>query len=61
MLCDASTGWLEEADANSPVGRILRPEDIAAMTLFLLSDASCMVTGGLHNIYPEEDVPGCYD
>ena len=57
----AGERWLEEADARSPVGRILRPNDISAMTLFLLSDASTMVTGGLHNIYPEEDVPGCYD
>ena len=39
--------WLEEADANAPLGRLLRPEDIAPMVTYLLSDAAQMVTGSV--------------
>jgi len=39
--------WLADADAAQPFGRLLRPEDLAEMALFLLSDASCMMTGAL--------------
>jgi NAD(P)-dependent dehydrogenase (short-subunit alcohol dehydrogenase family) len=40
-------GWLEEADASRPLGRLLRPEDIAPMVTYLLSDAAQMVTGSV--------------
>jgi NAD(P)-dependent dehydrogenase (short-subunit alcohol dehydrogenase family) len=39
--------WLAEADANSPLGRLLRPDDIAPMVTYLLSDAAKMVTGSV--------------
>jgi NAD(P)-dependent dehydrogenase (short-subunit alcohol dehydrogenase family) len=39
--------WLVEADANSPLGRLLRPEDIAPMVTYLLSDAAQMITGSV--------------
>ena len=39
--------WLAEADASRPLGRLLRPEDIAPMVTYLLSDASAMVTGSV--------------
>jgi NAD(P)-dependent dehydrogenase (short-subunit alcohol dehydrogenase family) len=39
--------WLEEADANAPLGRLLRPEDIAPVVTYLLSDAAQMVTGSV--------------
>ena len=39
--------WLREADASRPFGRLLRPEDIAPMVTYLLSDASAMVTGSV--------------
>jgi len=39
--------WLAEADASAPFGRLLRPEDIAPMVTYLLSDAARMVTGSV--------------
>ncbi len=42
-----SAGWLAEADAGRPLGRLLRPEDIAPMVTYLLSDAAQMVTGSV--------------
>lgn len=39
--------WLAEADASRPLGRLLRPDDIAPMVTYLLSDAAAMVTGSV--------------
>lgn len=39
--------WLAAADASSPFGRLLRPDDIAPMVTYLLSDAAAMVTGSV--------------
>jgi NAD(P)-dependent dehydrogenase (short-subunit alcohol dehydrogenase family) len=38
-------GGVEDAEAKTPVRRIGRPEDIAAMTAFLVSDEAGYVTG----------------
>jgi NAD(P)-dependent dehydrogenase (short-subunit alcohol dehydrogenase family) len=43
----APADWLAEADASAPLGRLLRPEDIAPMVTYLLSDAARMVTGSV--------------
>jgi NAD(P)-dependent dehydrogenase (short-subunit alcohol dehydrogenase family) len=39
--------WLSDADASRPFGRLLRPQDIAPMVTFLLSDAAEMITGSV--------------
>ena len=39
--------WLAAADAGAPLGRLLRPQDIAPMVGYLLSDAARMVTGSV--------------
>jgi NAD(P)-dependent dehydrogenase (short-subunit alcohol dehydrogenase family) len=39
--------WLADADAGRPFGRLLRPDDIAPMVTYLLSDAAQMVTGSV--------------
>jgi NAD(P)-dependent dehydrogenase (short-subunit alcohol dehydrogenase family) len=39
--------WLAAADAGAPLGRLLRPEDIAPMVTYLLSDAAAIVTGSV--------------
>jgi NAD(P)-dependent dehydrogenase (short-subunit alcohol dehydrogenase family) len=39
--------WLAAADASRPFGRLLRPDDIAPMVTYLLSDAARMVTGSV--------------
>jgi NAD(P)-dependent dehydrogenase (short-subunit alcohol dehydrogenase family) len=43
----APSDWLGRADASAPLGRLLRPEDIAPMVTYLLSDAARMVTGSV--------------
>ena len=40
-------GWLAEASASQPIGRLLVPEDVARLALFLLGDASFPMTGSL--------------
>jgi NAD(P)-dependent dehydrogenase (short-subunit alcohol dehydrogenase family) len=56
--------WLAEADAGRPFGRLLRPDDIAPMVTYLLSDAARMVTGSVidfdqtvHGPYGEHAAP----
>jgi NAD(P)-dependent dehydrogenase (short-subunit alcohol dehydrogenase family) len=39
--------WLAGADASRPLGRLLRPGDIAPMVTYLLSDAAQMITGSV--------------
>jgi NAD(P)-dependent dehydrogenase (short-subunit alcohol dehydrogenase family) len=50
--------WLQDADASRPFGRLLRPEDIAPMVTYLLSDASEMVTGSVMDF--DQTVLGTY-
>jgi len=45
--------WIHRADASVPLGRILRPHDVAVTIGFLLSDASSMTTGTLVELHPE--------
>ncbi len=49
--------WLEESEQKQPFGRILRPTDIASLTLYLLSDLSSLMTGSL--IDYDQHVHGC--
>jgi NAD(P)-dependent dehydrogenase (short-subunit alcohol dehydrogenase family) len=50
--------WLAEADASRPLGRLLRPEDVAPMVCHLLSDAAMMVTGSVMDY--DQDVLGTH-
>jgi NAD(P)-dependent dehydrogenase (short-subunit alcohol dehydrogenase family) len=45
--------WVQQADATVPLGRILRPQDVAATVGFLLSGASTMMTGTILELHPE--------
>ena len=56
--------WLSEADASRPLSRLLRPDDIAPMVTYLLSDAARMITGSVidfdqtvHGPYGEHVAP----
>lgn len=40
-------GWLSAQAALQPFGRLLTPEDVARLAIFLLSDASLPMTGAL--------------
>jgi NAD(P)-dependent dehydrogenase (short-subunit alcohol dehydrogenase family) len=50
--------WLAAADASRPFGRLLRPDDIAPMVTYLLSDAAAMVTGSVADF--DQTVHGAY-
>ncbi len=43
----AGEDWLAAADASVPMGRISRPDELAEMVVFLLSDRSGVVTGSV--------------
>jgi NAD(P)-dependent dehydrogenase (short-subunit alcohol dehydrogenase family) len=45
--------WSKQADQSVPLGRILRPRDVAATVAFLLSGASAMMTGSILELHPE--------
>lgn len=49
----AGRDWVFHADAGVPLGRILRPKDVAATVCFLLSNASAMMTGSIIELHPE--------
>jgi NAD(P)-dependent dehydrogenase (short-subunit alcohol dehydrogenase family) len=40
-------GWLARANASQPSGRLLTPDDVARLALFLLSEASAPMTGSV--------------
>src|ERR1700752_677678 len=42
-----SESWLADAEARMPWGHLIQPDDVARLTLFLLSDASIPMTGAL--------------
>lgn len=52
-------GWLAGQAARQPFGRLLSPEDVARLTVFLLSPASEPMTGAL--IDQEQAVVGPHD
>jgi NAD(P)-dependent dehydrogenase (short-subunit alcohol dehydrogenase family) len=53
-------GWLAEAEARMPWGRLIQPDEVARLTLFLLSDASIPATGALID-YDQNFVLGLRD
>jgi NAD(P)-dependent dehydrogenase (short-subunit alcohol dehydrogenase family) len=55
----AEDGWAERAADTLPMGRLGRPDEIADLVVFLLSDRSGVVTGSV--IDWDQTVPGAYD
>jgi NAD(P)-dependent dehydrogenase (short-subunit alcohol dehydrogenase family) len=39
--------WLDDVARRQPLGRMLEPEEVARLTLFLLSEASGLMTGAI--------------
>lgn len=50
--------WLEKAQPTQPFGRLLRPQDVAGLATYLLSDAAEMMTGALIDF--DQNVMGAY-
>ena len=55
----AQDGWLEEASAALPMGKLGQVDEIADMVVYLLSDRSGVVTGSV--IDWDQTVPGASD
>ena len=54
-----SADWLEKAEAEQPFGRLIKPDDIARLCLYLLGPDSGLMTGSL--IEFDQTVIGTYD
>ncbi len=50
--------WLEQAEAEQPFKRLIRPQDVAYLTAYLLSDRAEMMTGSLIDF--DQKVVGCF-
>jgi len=55
---DRADGWQAEAEANMPFGKLVKPEDVAWQTSFLLGPASGVVTGSIIDF--DQQVVGAY-
>jgi NAD(P)-dependent dehydrogenase (short-subunit alcohol dehydrogenase family) len=51
--------WLARAEPNQPFGRLIKAKDVAVAAVYLLSDASEMMTGALIDF--DQNVMGAYD
>lgn len=51
--------WLEAAEAAQPFGRLIKPDDVARLVLFLLSADSGLMTGSILDY--DQMVMGAYD
>jgi NAD(P)-dependent dehydrogenase (short-subunit alcohol dehydrogenase family) len=51
--------WLAKSEAAQPFGRLIKPDDVSTIAMYLLSDASQMMTGALIDF--DQNVMGGYD
>ncbi len=51
--------WLARAEPQQPFGRLIKPDDVSTLAVYLLSDASQMMTGALIDF--DQNVMGAYD
>ena len=51
--------WLVRAEPEQPFGRLIKPDDVSTLAVYLLSDASQMMTGALIDF--DQNVMGAYD
>jgi NAD(P)-dependent dehydrogenase (short-subunit alcohol dehydrogenase family) len=51
--------WLQLAEPQQPFGRLIKPDDVSTLAVYLLSDASQMMTGALIDF--DQNVMGAYD
>jgi NAD(P)-dependent dehydrogenase (short-subunit alcohol dehydrogenase family) len=51
--------WLARSEPEQPFGRLIKPDDVSTLAVYLLSDASQMMTGALIDF--DQNVMGAYD
>jgi len=55
----AKDGWLKEAEARQPFGRLIKPAEVARAIAFLASDESGLMTGAIVDF--DQSVVGAYE
>jgi NAD(P)-dependent dehydrogenase (short-subunit alcohol dehydrogenase family) len=55
----APDNWLELAEAKQPMGKLIKPAELAGLVVYLLSDSSGVITGSA--IDYDQNVIGAYD
>ncbi len=55
----ADESWLAEAERTLPLGRLIKPEEVARAVAFLASDESGLMTGTIVDY--DQSVLGCYE
>lgn len=55
----AGDDWLEKAERTQPVGRLIKPDEVARVTAFLLSDRSGLMTGSIIDF--DQNIMGTYE
>jgi NAD(P)-dependent dehydrogenase (short-subunit alcohol dehydrogenase family) len=55
----ATDGWLERAEAEQPMGRLVKPDEVARAVTFCLSDESGLMTGNIIDF--DQSVQGAGD
>ena len=56
---DAPDNWLELAESKQPMGKLIKPVELAGLVVYLLSDESGVITGSA--IDYDQNVIGAYD
>lgn len=56
---NAPDNWLETAEAKQPMGKLIKPAELAWLAVYLLSDSSGVITGSV--IDYDQNVIGAYD
>jgi NAD(P)-dependent dehydrogenase (short-subunit alcohol dehydrogenase family) len=59
MYHGAADGWLEQAEASLPFGRLIKPDEVARATAYLSTDESGLMTGSIIDF--DQQVLGCYE
>jgi len=59
MYHEAADGWLQQAEASLPFGRLLKPDEVARATAYLSTDESGLMTGSIIDF--DQQVLGCYE
>jgi NAD(P)-dependent dehydrogenase (short-subunit alcohol dehydrogenase family) len=57
MYHGVSDGWLEDAEATLPFGRLIKPEEVARAIAYLSTDESGLMTGSIIDF--DQQVLGC--
>jgi NAD(P)-dependent dehydrogenase (short-subunit alcohol dehydrogenase family) len=55
----AQEGWLKEAEAGLPFGRLMKPEEVARAVAYLSAEESGLMTGSIIDF--DQQVAGCYE